>query len=296
LPQVHEKLGDALQHQIQSYSEEISQVYHRAVADNPTDLEVYYKALEVNPQDAEMSLKLADTLRNQGKLEQAITFYKSALQIESNNAEIQAVAWQNLGDVLRYLRHFEEAAKSYHQLVELKPEWAGSHFNLIQVLLKLGRLQEAEKAGDQAVEIEPRLANFYRNWGVIKGDILVDKQYQIGDRPKVAVCSWELAHNSVGRAYTLAQLYQAIADVEIIGSIFPKYGRELWEPIRKISIPCHSFTVEDEGLFLEQAMNLVLTHPYDIVHLSKPRMPNILFGLLYKMVWDARVIVDIDDQ
>ncbi|MCF3609554.1 glycosyltransferase, partial [Planktothrix agardhii 1033] len=115
-------------------------------------------------------------------------------------------------------------------------------------------------------------------------------------RPKVAVCSWELAHNPAGRAYTLAQLYQAIADVEIIGSIFPKYGRELWEPIRKISIPCHSFTVEDEGLFVEQAMNLVLTHPYDIVHLSKPRMPNILFGLLYKMVWDARVIVDIDDE
>lgn len=43
-------------------------------------------------------------------------------------------------------------------------------------------------------------------------------------------------------------------------------------------------------------MNLVLTHPYDIVHLSKPRMPNILFGLLYKLVWDAQVIVDIDDE
>ncbi len=297
LPQVHEKLGDALRHHSQIDSKEISQVYHRAVEQNPTDLQVYYKALEVNPQDAEMSLKLADTLRNQGKLEQAITFYRSTLQIDPNNPEIQAVAWQKLGDVLRHLRHFEEAAKSYHQLVELKPEWAGSHFNLIRVLRQLGRLQEAQKAGVQAVEIEPRLANFYRNWGVIKGDILaVDTAYQIGERPKVAVCSWELAHNPAGRAYTLAQLYQAIADVEIIGSIFPKYGRELWEPIRKISIPCHSFTVEDEGLFLEQAMNLVLTHPYDIVHLSKPRMPNILFGLLYKMVWDARVIVDIDDE
>jgi tetratricopeptide (TPR) repeat protein/GT2 family glycosyltransferase len=297
LPQVHEKLGDALQHQIQSYSEEISQVYHRAVADNPTDLEVYYKALEVNPKDAEISLKLADILKNQGKLEQAVTFYKSTLQIEPNNPEIQAVAWQNLGNIFKQLGRLQEVAKAYEQVVELKPEWAGSHFNLIQVLRQLGRLQEAQKAGVQAVKIEPRLTNFYNNWGVIKGDILaVDTADQIGERPKVAVCSWELAHNPAGRAYTLAQLYQAIADVEIIGSIFPKYGRELWEPVRKISIPCHSFTVEDEGLFLEQAMNLVLTHPYDIVHLSKPRMPNILFGLLYKMVWDARVIVDIDDE
>ncbi|MBS0015519.1 MAG: glycosyltransferase, partial [Arthrospira sp. SH-MAG29] len=32
------------------------------------------------------------------------------------------------------------------------------------------------------------------------------------------------------------------------------------------------------------------------VHLSKPRIPNIVLGLLYKLVWGARVIVDIDDE
>nr|WP_281250316.1 tetratricopeptide repeat protein [Planktothrix tepida] len=103
LPQFHEKLGDALRHQIQRYSEEVSEVYHRAVEQNPTDLQAYYKALEVNPKDAEMSLKLANTLKNQGKVEQAITFYKSTLQIEPNNPEIQAVAGHQLGDVLRKL-------------------------------------------------------------------------------------------------------------------------------------------------------------------------------------------------
>ncbi|MGI0496381.1 tetratricopeptide repeat protein [Limnospira platensis] len=297
LPQVHEKLGEALRNQIQISSEEISQVYHRAIKDNPTDLQLYYKALEVNPKDAEISLKLADVLKEQGKIEQAITFYKSTLQIDSNNHEIQAVAWHRLGDIFKQLGRLQEAIKAYQQVVELKPEWAGSHFNLIRVLRQLGRLQEAEKAGNRAVKIEPRLANFYRNWGVIKGDILaVDTAHQLGKRPQVAVCSWELAHNSAGRAYTLAQLYQAIADVEMIGSIFPNYGRELWEPIRKTSIPCHSFIVEDESQFVEQAMNLVLSHPYDVVHLSKPRMPNILFGLLYKLVWGTRVIVDIDDE
>jgi tetratricopeptide (TPR) repeat protein len=117
LPQVHEKLGDALQHQIQSYSEEISQVYHRAVADNPTDLQVYYKALEVNPKDAEMCLKLADILKSQGKLEQAVTFYKSTLQIEPNNPEIQAVAWQQLGDVLRKLGKDDKVVGVYRSVI-----------------------------------------------------------------------------------------------------------------------------------------------------------------------------------
>jgi glycosyltransferase involved in cell wall biosynthesis len=32
------------------------------------------------------------------------------------------------------------------------------------------------------------------------------------------------------------------------------------------------------------------------VHLSKPRAPNILIGLLYKLIWQAQVIVDVDDE
>ncbi len=43
-------------------------------------------------------------------------------------------------------------------------------------------------------------------------------------------------------------------------------------------------------------MALVAAHPYDIVHLSKPRIPNIFFGLLYKLIWNATVLMDIDDE
>ncbi|UWU51543.1 Glycosyltransferase, GT2 family [Limnospira platensis C1] len=116
------------------------------------------------------------------------------------------------------------------------------------------------------------------------------------ERPRVGVCGWELSHNAAGRAYTLAQLYGGFAEVELIGCLFPKYGGQVWEPIRETEIPCHTIRVEDEGRFVEQALALVLAHPYEVVHLSKPRMPNIVLGLLYKLVWDARVIVDIDDE
>ncbi|MEI2418989.1 6-hydroxymethylpterin diphosphokinase MptE-like protein, partial [Arthrospira platensis SPKY2] len=71
---------------------------------------------------------------------------------------------------------------------------------------------------------------------------------------------------------------------------------QVWEPIRGGEIRCHTIRVEDEGRFIEQALGLVLAHPYEVVHLSKPRMPNIILGLLYKLVWGARVIVDIDDE
>lgn len=113
---------------------------------------------------------------------------------------------------------------------------------------------------------------------------------------KIVVCGWELAHNAAGRAHTLAQIYQEFADdVEIVGSIIPKWGMEIWEPIRDSSIPISSF-VADPNRFIEQAMVMVAAHPADVVHLSKPRAPNIFFGILYKLLWGARVILDIDDE
>jgi glycosyltransferase involved in cell wall biosynthesis len=113
---------------------------------------------------------------------------------------------------------------------------------------------------------------------------------------RVAVCGWDLAHYAAGRVYTLANLYQTFAETEIIGSFFPKLGRELSEPLRSTKIPIHSFVVEDEKNFLDQAVQLVAAHPYDIIHLSNPRISNIFIGILYKLIWDAKVLVDIDGE
>lgn len=118
------------------------------------------------------------------------------------------------------------------------------------------------------------------------------------DKPlKAVVCGWELAHNAAGRAHTLAEIYREItSDVQIIGSIFPRWGRDVWEPIRNTEIPIHSFIVEQPDQFIEQAMALVAAYPANVVHLSKPRAPNIFFGIFYKLLWGAKVIIDIDEE
>lgn len=117
---------------------------------------------------------------------------------------------------------------------------------------------------------------------------------QGADKQHVAVCGSKLSHHAAGRVYTLATLYQTFADVEIIGSLFPQWGREVWEPIRHTAIAKHTFVAEDESRFVEQAIQLVAAHPYDIVHLSNPHAPNIIFGMLYKLIWNAKVLMDID--
>ena len=113
----------------------------------------------------------------------------------------------------------------------------------------------------------------------------------------VVVAAAELSHNAAGRAYTLARLYGHLGHpVQLLGSHFPQWGREIWEPLRGAALPMHTFVVEQEARFVRQAWHLVLQHPAAMVHLSKPRLPALLFGLLYKLAWGAAVLVDIDDE
>lgn len=163
---------------------------------------------------------------------------------------------------------------------------------------------EAFRQGNYAHAIGHYAQTIIQQPGMVKSIsanlVLARQRYRTGrqaiPKPVVAVCGWELAHNPAGRVYTLATIYESFAQVEIIGSIFPSFGREIWEPIRDTAIAKHTFIVEDESKFIEQAIQLVSTHPYDIVHLSKPRAPNIFFGILYKLLWGAKVLMDIDDE
>ena len=120
---------------------------------------------------------------------------------------------------------------------------------------------------------------------------------QQGEPVRVGVCGWELSHNPAGRVLTLADAYRRVTpQVEIVGAIFPRWGRTLWSPMQGSDIPCHSLLVENEAAFVIQALQLVAEHPYDLVHLSKPRFPNLVFGLLYSLIWGARVVWDVDDE
>ena len=113
---------------------------------------------------------------------------------------------------------------------------------------------------------------------------------------RVGVCGWSLTHNAAGRAHALARLWAEFSNVEIVGALFPKYGDGVWAPIEDSGIAVHAFRVDSQRQFMERALELVAAHPFDLVHLAKPRMPNLIFGLLYKLLWGARVVVDIDDN
>ncbi|WP_376695223.1 glycosyltransferase [Wenzhouxiangella sp. EGI_FJ10305] len=159
---------------------------------------------------------------------------------------------------------------------------------------RANRYGAAMRAYLESLASRPGLANVLRqNIEMTRRKYLAS----VADGPlRVAVCGWSLTHNAAGRAHLLARLYGEFSQVELIGALFPKYGDGVWPPIAEGDIEPFVLRADDQRRFVQQAMALVAEHPCQVVHLSKPRMPNMLFGLLYKLIWGARVIVDVDDN
>ncbi|NEO57838.1 MAG: tetratricopeptide repeat protein [Okeania sp. SIO3B5] len=87
LPKVYEKLGDALQQQMELHTKEAVNSYQQAIKQNPDDIELYHKALEVKPNDPELYLQLCQTLVRQNELDEAMIFYQMGLQAQSTNQD-----------------------------------------------------------------------------------------------------------------------------------------------------------------------------------------------------------------
>jgi hypothetical protein len=80
---------------------------------------------------------------------------------------------------------------------------------------------------------------------------------------QVVVAAAELSHNADGRAFTLAQLVQHLGHpLALLGSDFPQWGRELWQPIQtavlKAQLLVHTFVAEHVPRYVEKAFALVL--------------------------------------
>ena len=71
------------------------------------------------------------TLKEQGKLDEAIEAYDRALSLKPDYFE----AYNNKANALKDQGKLEEAISSYKKAISLKPDYADAHINLSFVLL-----------------------------------------------------------------------------------------------------------------------------------------------------------------
>ena len=115
-------------------------------------------------------------------------------------------------------------------------------------------------------------------------------------RTKVSVIAWDVGHNPLGRAYLLADVLRNEYEVELIGANFPRFGTEVWKPLRGArrvtlktfpgaNFPEHLGRMEDVAQQIEG----------DVIYVSKPRLPSLELAILAKLHRNRPVVLDIDD-
>jgi glycosyltransferase involved in cell wall biosynthesis len=133
---------------------------------------------------------------------------------------------------------------------------------------------------------------------VVFGNLLRLHRYSEDSRDSypVVVAGYELGHNAAGRAAVLAELYsRAGHEVLLLGPTVAPY-RDLWAPIRQSPLRRRLCALESFSDVLTGLIPLVASQPASVVHLSKARGPNLLTGALYKLFWNATVLIDVDDE
>ena len=115
-------------------------------------------------------------------------------------------------------------------------------------------------------------------------------------RAKISIIAWDMGHNPLGRAYLLADMLRDQYDVEITGALFPRYGTELWEPLRSCNrITMKYFTGTDFPEHFTRMEEVANQIDGDIIYISKPRLPSVELAILAKLHRNRPVILDVDD-
>jgi protein O-GlcNAc transferase len=106
-------------------------------------------------------IDFGDILQKQGKLEEAISFYREALDLNPNHAQV----YNNLGNIFQQKGELNKAIEYYHQALKIKPNYALVHNNLGNAIKAQGNLDKAIECYQKALEILPSAAEIHYNLG-----------------------------------------------------------------------------------------------------------------------------------
>jgi tetratricopeptide (TPR) repeat protein len=116
----------------------------------------------VKAQTADVYRNKGFELLDQGKYQQALDNFESALQINSKDA----VAHAGKGDALRRLKRFSDALASYKKAVELNPRYEVVYELMATAYYELSDYDNANISIKQAIKLNPKNAGLYvsKSW------------------------------------------------------------------------------------------------------------------------------------
>ena len=121
----------------------------------------YDQALEIEPDYADAHCNLGAALTQVGRVQEAREHLEESQRLAPDSASTHAslgLALEQMGDVQQAMEQFEAALR-------IRPDFAETHVNLGNVLLKQGRVQEAVAHYEEALRIKPDYVEAHMNLG-----------------------------------------------------------------------------------------------------------------------------------
>jgi len=122
---------------------------------------LYTRALKCTSNNAMAHNNLGNVLFADGRIEEAAGHFREALRIDPSMSE----ASNNLANCLLQTGKPEEAIALYNEALRVMPNNAEAHYNLGTALARLDRLDEAIEHYAEALRIKPDYAVVHNNWG-----------------------------------------------------------------------------------------------------------------------------------
>lgn len=120
-------------------------------------------AIDSNPNEPAAHNNLGNVLKDLKRFDDALSSYDQAIKLKPDYAE----AYYNRGIALKELNRWDEALDSYDRAINLKPDYADAYTNRGLALKELKRWDEALDSYDQAIKLKPGLAEAYSNRGIV---------------------------------------------------------------------------------------------------------------------------------
>jgi len=122
----------------------------------------YEAALQIQPAYGVAHNNLGIDLGKKGRVDEAIAHFQQALQL----APDYAPAHYNLGIALLKKGKLDDAITHFQQALQTAPNYAAAHYNLGKVLLQTGRADEAITHFQKTLQLAPGSADVYNNLGI----------------------------------------------------------------------------------------------------------------------------------
>ena len=118
-------------------------------------LATFRRTLELQPQHRDAQKRLAELLREQGKIKEAVAVYEKAIREQPTGQTPPAELYLNLGNLLQAAARSDLATPHYEKALELAPDSPAVNFNLGAARQQLYQVKEGRKLLMHTAELCP---------------------------------------------------------------------------------------------------------------------------------------------